>query len=81
MRSRLLTTKIKGLSLSTIGIIDDLLMDSWREGRIENGEGGLYNVQLNDAWLEKSGGIIMINDGDNAPVVLFDDLFIEITIG
>lgn len=80
MRSRLLTTTIKGLSLSTIGIIDDLLMDSWRDGHLEDAEGNLYNVVLNDAWLEKSGDIIMINDGDNAPVVLFDDLFVEISI-
>lgn len=71
---------IKGLRLSTIATIDEILMSSWREGQIHDSEFELlHDVELNDAWLDIHDGIVRLKDGDNE-IVLFEDSFVEISI-
>lgn len=75
-----MTTTIKGLRLTTIGSIDEVLIDSWREGVIHESEyETLYDVELNDAWISVNDGVIKLEDGNNY-VVLFEDSFVEISI-
>ena len=73
-------TIIKGLRLTTIATIDEILMPTWREGHIEDSEFELlHDVELNDGWLDIHDGIVRLKDGDNE-IVLFEDSFVEITI-
>ena len=73
-------TVIKGLRLSTIATIDEILMSSWREGQIQDSEFELlHDVELNDAWLDIHDGVVRLKDGDNE-IVLFEDSFVEISI-
>ena len=75
-----MTTTIKGLRLTTIATIDEVLIDSWREGAIPHScYETLYDVELNDAWIMVNDGVIKLNDGENY-VVLFEDSFVEISI-
>ena len=73
-------TLIKGLRLSTIATIDEVLMSTWRERQILDSEFELlHDVELNDAWLDIHDGIVRLKDGDNE-IVLFEDSFVEISI-
>lgn len=73
-------TLIKGLRLSTIATIDEVLMSSWREGQVQDSEFELlHDVELNDAWLDIHDGVVRLKDGDNE-IVLFEDSFVEISI-
>lgn len=75
-----MTVIIKGLQLSTISTIDEVLTPTWRDGALlPSPYEKLYDVRLNDAWLSINEGVIKIEDGDNY-VVLFKDSFVELSI-
>ena len=74
-----MTTIIKGLELSVIGEIDDILSPLWREGELESYDNGGYIVTLNESWLNMEDGVITLTNGENF-VVLFTTLFVEIII-
>lgn len=75
-----MTIKINGLQLSTISTIDEVLIPTWRDGKIpESKYERLYDVTLNDAWISINDGVIKLQDGDNY-VVLFEDSFVKISI-
>ena len=73
-------TIIKGLRLSTIATIDDVLTPTWRAGELPHSEYEfLYDVELDESQLNLKDDVIDITDGNNY-VILFDDSFVEISI-
>ena len=77
--------KIKGLTLETIGILDERLGYNWREGFIEDNADGLHDAIVNDCVLEFPDNRIVVmrtvnEDGSLNMVTLFNTLFTEIEI-
>lgn len=70
--------EILGIDSVTLMTLDSVLPDSWREVS-KSREDGLYNVQLNDAWLKIDCGNIYICM-DDKEVILYKNLFVEIII-
>ena len=73
-----MTVVIKGLNTRTLGTLDKIFIDSWREETHPNSD-GTYDIQLNDAWIEiKEEEIYIVYE--DISILLFRDLFVEIII-
>lgn len=73
---------IRGLNRDTLAALDDafceIKLDSWRESTSENSD-GTYDIILQDAWINISGGKVYII-GEDLRILLFTNTFTEIVI-
>ena len=73
-----MTYDILGIDGVTLMTLDDVLPDSWREPSRRRDD-GLYDVQLNDAWLKIDDGIMYICM-DDEEIIFYRNLFVQIII-